>query len=236
MTLLKGTRVTWLGHATVLVETAGGINFLIDPFLEHNPRFPRDFKLPEKIDYVLLTHAHIDHTADAIPVAKKHGSTIVAMFELAGYMASKGAEKTVGMNLGGSVELDGVTVSMVDARHSSSLDEKGVSLYLGVAAGFVLAIPDGPVLYHAGDTAVFRDMELIRELYAPDIAMLPIGGCYTMGPKEAVLAVKYLQPKLILPIHWGTMPQLKGTPQELARLLGDERLVARVAPGEPLTE
>src|ERR1700733_9535301 len=98
MTLLKGTRVTWLGHATVLVETAGGINFLIDPFLEHNPKFPKDFKLPEKIDYVLLTHAHIDHTADAVPVAKRHGSTLVAIFELAGYMAAQGVKSTVGMN------------------------------------------------------------------------------------------------------------------------------------------
>jgi L-ascorbate metabolism protein UlaG (beta-lactamase superfamily) len=234
MSLLKGTHVTWLGHATVLVETASGINFLIDPFLAHNPKFPKDFKLPEKIDYVLLTHAHIDHTADAIPVAQKHGSTIVAIYELAGYMAAKGAGSTVGMNVGGSVTLSGVTVSMVDAKHSSSLDEGGVSLYLGVAAGLVLSIPGGPVLYHAGDTAVFRDMELIRELYAPEVAMLPIGGCFTIGPWEAALAAKYLQPKLILPIHWGTMPQLTGTPQELAGLLGDDRLVALVAPGEAL--
>jgi len=234
MTLLNGTRVTWLGHATVLVETPGGTNFLIDPFLAHNPRFPKDYVLPQKIDYVLLTHAHIDHTADAIPVAEKHGSTIVAIYELAGYMASKGAKSTVGMNLGGSVKLAGVTVSMVEAKHSSSLDEGGVPLYLGVAAGLVLSIPDGPVLYHAGDTSVFRDMELIRELYEPDVAMLPIGGCYTMGPKEAALAVKYLRPKVVLPIHWGTMPQLVGTPQELAGLVGDQTHVALVAPGEAL--
>jgi L-ascorbate metabolism protein UlaG (beta-lactamase superfamily) len=234
MTLLRGTRVTWLGHATVLVETASGTSFLIDPFLQHNAKFPKDFRLPEKIDYVLLTHAHIDHTADAIPVAEKHGSTIVAIYELAGYMASKGAKSTIGMNLGGSVDLSGVTVSMVEAKHSSSLDEGGVPLYLGVAAGLVLSIPDGPVLYHAGDTAVFRDMELIRELYAPEVAMLPIGGCYTMGPREAALAVKYLQPQLILPIHWGTMPQLTGTPQQLAGLLDEPGLVALVAPGEAL--
>jgi len=234
MTLLKGTRVTWLGHATVLVETAGGTNFLIDPFVTHNPKFPKGFQLPEKIDYVLLTHAHIDHTADAIPLADKHGSTIVAIYELAGYMASKGAKTTVGMNLGGRVTLAGVTVSMVEAKHSSSLDEGGVSLYLGVAAGLILSVPDGPVLYQAGDTAVFRDMELIRELHAPEVAMLPIGGCYTMGPREAAVAVKYLQPKLVLPIHWGTMPQLVGTPQELAALVGNGTVVAMVTPGEAL--
>ena len=234
MTLLKGTRVTWLGHATVLVETAAGTNFLIDPFLTHNPKFPKGFELPEKIDYVLLTHAHIDHTADALPVAEKHGSTIVAIYELAGYMASRGAKSTVGMNLGGSVQLAEVTLSMVEAKHSSSLDEGGVSLYLGVAAGLVLSIPGGPVLYHSGDTAVFRDMELIRELYRLEVAMLPIGGCYTMGPREAALAVKYLQPKLALPLHWGTMPQLTGTPRELAGLVGDETRVAMVAPGETI--
>jgi len=234
MTLLKGTRVTWLGHATVLVETASGTSFLIDPFLEHNPRFPKNFKLPGKVDYVLLTHAHSDHTADAIPVAEKHGATIVAIVELAGYMAAKGAKSTIGINLGGSVTLSGVTVSMVEAKHSSSVEDGGVSLYLGVAAGLVLSIPGGPVLYHAGDTSVFRDMELIRELYAPEVAMLPIGGYYTMGPKDAALAAKYLQPKLILPIHWGTMPQLTGTPQELAGLLGDNKIVAMVAPGEAL--
>ena len=121
MTLLKGTSVTWLGHATVLVETASGTIFLIDPFLAHNPKFPKSYKLPEKIDYILLTHAHIDHTADAIRVAERHGSTIVAIYELAGYMASKGANSTVGMNLGGSVKLAGVTVSMVEAKHSSCL-------------------------------------------------------------------------------------------------------------------
>ncbi len=234
MSLMKGTRVTWLGHATVLVETAGGINFLIDPFVEHNPKFPKSFKLPEKIDYILLTHGHVDHTADALPVAKKHGSTIVAMFELAGYMKGKGAKSTAGMNLGGSLDLSGVTVTMVEAKHSSSLEDGDASLYLGVAAGLVLTIPDGPVLYHAGDTAVFRDMELIRELYAPEVVMLPIGGCYTMGPKEAALAVNYLRPKLVLPLHWGTMPQLKGTPQELAALVGDAKLVAMVEPGEAL--
>ena len=108
-------------------------------------------------------------------------------------------------------------------------------MYLGVAAGLVLTIENGPVLYHAGDTAVFGDMELIRQLYAPEVAMLPIGGCFTMGPKEAALAASYLQPKLILPIHWGTMPQLKGTPEELAGLLPDPKVVARVEPGEALS-
>ena len=236
MSLLKGTRVTWLGHATVLVQLPSGLNLLIDPFIEHNPKYPKNFTLPEKIDYVLLTHAHIDHIADAIPIATKYGSTLIAMVELAGYMSGKGVASTIGINLGGTVQLPGVAVTMVEAKHSSSLEDGGQTLYMGEAAGLVLTIEDGPVLYHAGDTTVFRDMELIRELYAPEVAMLPIGGHYTMGPQEAAMAVRYLQPQTILPIHWGTFPPLKGTPQALAQLLNDPEMVAIIAPGETLPD
>jgi len=235
MSLLNGTRVTWLGHATVLVQLPSGANLLIDPFIEHNPSYPRGFALPEKIDFILLTHAHFDHTADVLPVAQKHGSTVVAMVELAQYFAGKGVISTIGMNLGGTVQLPGAAVTLVEAKHSSSIEEGGISLYLGEAAGIVLTVEGGPVLYHAGDTTVFRDMELIRELYAPDVAMLPIGGHYTMGPKEAALAVQFLQPQLILPLHWGTFPPLTGTPQELAKLVNDPEKVALVAPGDVLS-
>jgi len=233
MSILKGTRVTWLGHATVLVQLPNGTNLLIDPFIEHNPKYPKDFVLP-KIDFILLTHGHIDHIADAIPVAQKHGSTIVAMVELSQYMAGKGAANVIGFNLGGSVQLPGAVVTMVEAKHSSSVEEGGVARYLGEAAGLVLTIEDGPVLYHAGDTTVFRDMELIRELYAPEVAMLPIGGHYTMGPKEAALAIRYLSPKLVLPLHWGTFPPLTGRPEQLAQLVSEPKTIAMVTPGEAL--
>ncbi len=234
MSLLKGTKVTWLGHATVLVETAAGLTLLIDPFLQHNPSYPKDYVLPEKIDYVLLTHGHMDHTADAVPVAQKHGATIVGIYELTSYLTGKGAEKTIGMNLGGTVALPGVDVTMVEAKHTSSIQEGDQIVYLGEAAGLVLTIADGPVVYHAGDTAVFSDMKLIQALYKPELAILPIGGHFTMGPREAVLAVEYLQPKQILPVHWGTFPPLKGTPEQLASLLPDGSIVARVKPGQSL--
>lgn len=236
MSLLKGTRVTWLGHATVLVEVPNGINLLIDPFIEHNPKYPKGFALPEKIDYVLLSHGHADHIADAAPIAQKHGATVVAMVELAGYMAGKGVASTIGLNLGGTVQLPGAAVTLVDAKHSSSMEEGGSPVYLGVAAGLVITIESGPVLYHAGDTSVFGDMQLIRELYAPEVVMLPIGGHYTMDPKEAALAIRYLQPQLVLPMHWGTFPALTGTPQELMKLVNDPKTIAVIAPGEALSD
>ncbi len=234
MSLLKGTRVTWLGHSTVLVQTAKGTNILIDPFIAHNPKYPKNFVLPEKIHYILLTHGHGDHISDAVPVAIKHGSTVVAIYELAAYVAGKGVADTIGMNLGGTVQLEDVAATMVDAKHSAGAQDEHGTHYVGVAAGFVLTIADGPVLYHAGDTSVFGDMKLIAELYHPEVAMLPIGGHYTMGPKEAALAVKLLAPKIVLPLHFGTFPPLKGTPEELAGLVESSVGVARLMPGESI--
>jgi L-ascorbate metabolism protein UlaG (beta-lactamase superfamily) len=234
MSLLKGTRITWLGHATVLIQTAKGTNLLIDPFIAGNPKYPMGFVLPEKIDYVLLTHGHGDHIGDAVPVATKHGSTVVAIYELAAYIGSKGVKSTTGMNLGGTAQLGDVEVTMVEATHSAAAqDEKGTH-YVGVATGFVLAVADGPVLYHAGDTNVFGDMKLIAQLYHPEVAMLPIGGFYTMGPKEAALAVAFLQPKMVLPLHFGTFPPLTGTPAELAALIDPGVNVLTCSPGETI--
>ncbi|MGB8258850.1 MAG: metal-dependent hydrolase [Terracidiphilus sp.] len=228
----NSTCITWLGHATVLIETAGGTRLLIDPFIEHNPKYPKGFVLPKKIDYILLTHGHGDHISDAVPVAVGHGSTIVAIYELADYVGRKGAKQTIGMNLGGMVQLGDVAATMVDARHSAGAqDEKGTH-YAGVAAGFVLEVAGGPVLYHAGDTAVFGDMRLIGELYHPEIAMLPIGGHFTMGPREAAVAARLVGAKSVLPLHFGTFPVLTGTPEQLADLLGTEIKVIRCAPGE----
>jgi L-ascorbate metabolism protein UlaG (beta-lactamase superfamily) len=229
---LQGTRITWLGHATVLIQTSKGTNILIDPFITGNPKYPKDIVLPEKIHYILATHGHGDHISDVVPVAAKHHSTVVAIYELATYFAEKGVAKTVGMNLGGKVQLGDVAATMVEAKHSAAVHDEAGDHYVGVAAGFVLTVADGPVLYHAGDTAVFGDMKLIHDLYRPEVAMLPIGGHFTMGPKEAALAVDYLGAKTILPIHFGTVPQLKGTPEELAALVDASVQVVRWKPGE----
>ena len=155
---------------------------------------------------------------------------VVAIFELATYLANKGVTHTIGMNIGGTVCLPGIAVSMGKAKHSSSIQDADRVVYLGDAAGFILTIESDPVLYHAGDTAVFGDMSLIRELYASEVAMLPIGGHFTMAPREAAVAIRPLQPKLVLPLHRGTFPQLTGTPQELAAMLSDPLIVSIVEP------
>lgn len=235
MTPSNHTRITWLGHATVLVHTAKGTTILIDPYIAQNPKYPKNFELPSKIDYILLTHGHGDHMSDVVPVAKKHSSKVVAIYELADYVAGKGVSQTVGMNLGGTVQLGDAAATMVEARHSAGAqDEKGTH-YVGVAAGYVLHIEGGQTLYHAGDTNVFGDMKLIGDLYRPKVAMLPIGGHFTMGPKEAALAVNLLQPQVVLPIHFGTFPVLTGTPEDLAGQVPPNVEVVRWSPGDEYT-
>jgi L-ascorbate metabolism protein UlaG (beta-lactamase superfamily) len=235
MTEEKKTRITWLGHATILVQTAAGTNILIDPFIEQNPKYPKGFALPSKLQFILLTHGHGDHISDAVPVAKKHGSTVVAIYELAAYVGGKGAANTIGMNLGGTVQLNEVAATMVEAKHSAAAQDEQGTHYTGVAAGFVLTIEGGPVLYHSGDTAVFGDMKLIHDLYRPTVVMLPIGGHYTMGPKEAALAVRLLQPQVVLPLHFGTFPPLVGTPKDLAALVDPSVQVVAWSPGDTHT-
>lgn len=232
---LKGASVTWLGHSTVLVATPKGTNILIDPFIEQNPKFPKDFKFPEKIDLILVTHGHFDHVADVIPMAKKYNASVVATYELAGFFQSKGVENIIGMNIGGTCRHADAAITQVEARHTSGLQDGDKLIYGGVATGFVITIDNGPVLYHAGDTTVFSDMQLIRELYAPELGMLPIGGHFTMDPKTAALAVKFLGVKAVLPLHFGTWPPLTGRPEELEKHLNNPSIkVHKIQPGETI--
>jgi L-ascorbate metabolism protein UlaG (beta-lactamase superfamily) len=153
---------------------------------------------------------------------------------MADYIAKKGVANTIGMNLGGTVQLDDVAATMVEAKHSSTAQDEQGTHDVGVAAGFVLTIANGPVLYHSGDTAVFGDMKLIHELYRPEVAMLPIGGHFTMGPVEAAMAVRFLEPKIVLPLHFGTFPPLQGTPEQLAALIDAGVQVVQWTPGESI--
>jgi L-ascorbate metabolism protein UlaG (beta-lactamase superfamily) len=230
---LGGSTLTWLGHATMHIQTAGGTSILIDPWFEGNPSSPKDYKLPEKIDLLLLTHGHDDHFHDAVKVAKKSKAKVVGIYELTSYMQGHGVDSISPMNYGGNLQLGDVRISMVEARHSSSIVDGGKTIYGGNPCGFVLAIEGAPVIYLAGDTSLFGDMQLFRELYAPEIAVLPIGDNFTMGPKHAALAAKYLGAKTVIPVHYGTFAALTGTPAELKAHLERSGIeVVAPSPGE----
>lgn len=204
--------IRYYGHATCEVMT-GDHHIWIDPFLSDNPLLQdqslQPFDLDAlKVDAVILTHAHSDHTGDALTLARTHDAPIIATFELAQYFAQQGA-KAHPMNLGGSYVFPFGKVRLVPAFHSSSLaSQHGDPVYLGMPAGVVLTTETG-TLYHAGDTALFTDMKLIGELYQPDVALLPIGDNFTMGPEEALIAAKWVQAPYVIPIHYNTFPVIK---------------------------
>lgn len=229
-----GMKLQWLGHATFHLQTGKGTSILIDPWTDSNPSFPKNSKMAEKIDLVLCTHGHGDHIGDALAIDKKFHPTFVAIYELAGWLGSKGVKKTVGMNIGGSHRFQDVNVIMVEARHSSGIEENGKFIYAGEPAGFVIQADGEPGIYHSGDTALFSDMKLIRDLYAPEIACLPIGDHFTMGPHAAALAAKFLDCKTIVPMHYGTFPQLTGRPDKLREHAGKEIEIVELRPGEVL--
>lgn len=225
-------KITWLGHATFLFEIDGKHNVLIDPWLSGNPKAPANFSMP-RIDAILLSHGHGDHTGDAIRLAKEHQCPVVCNFEIALWLEKHGVKTAQGMNKGGTQTVAGVQVTMTHAFHSSSMQDGDTVVYGGEAAGYVIEVPDGRKIYFAGDTTVFGDMRLIARLYEPDLAMLPIGDLFTMGPKEAAVAVEFLGVKKVIPMHYGTFPPLVGTPEELQRLAGSDVEVIGLTPGQP---
>lgn len=209
--------LTWLGHSTFVLETPGGTRVLFDPWVTGNPATPEGAADPGAVDLILVSHGHADHTGDlARLAAEKAPQAVVGMVELMGWFESQGVANTVGINKGGSTEAAGQRVTMTQALHSSSVNaEDGSIVYTGEPAGFVLTIDSGYKVYFAGDTTVFGDMSLIGELYAPDLAILPIGDFFTMGPLEAAKAVELLGVRRVLGMHYGTFPVLPGTPQQL---------------------
>jgi L-ascorbate metabolism protein UlaG (beta-lactamase superfamily) len=239
MTQLNGAQIMWLGHATFKVTTPQNKVILLDPWIEQNPKSPPEARQLDRVDLILVSHGHFDHINDVVPTAQKFHSQVVAIAEIATWLGSKGIENVVGMNIGGSVNVQGIIISMTQAFHSSGIDDgSGLRVYGGDPAGYVIELENGLKLYHAGDTCVFGDMQLIRELYAPDIAMLPIGDFFTMGPKGAALATRLLGVKQVIPMHYGTFPALSGTPAQLKdelRKLGlDSIEVLEMTPGQVL--
>jgi L-ascorbate metabolism protein UlaG (beta-lactamase superfamily) len=216
---LKGNKITWLGHATFHIETPSGKSILIDPWVMNNPACPKDKQSFKKIDLMLCTHGHGDHIGDAVELTKKHDPKIVGVYELCMWLKKKGARQIQPMNKGGSQSVEGVRVTMVHADHSCGIEDDGQIIYGGEACGFVIELEGGVKIYHAGDTNVFGDMQIIRELYAPELVMLPIGDLFTMSPKEAAYACKLLQSKYVIPMHFDTFPALTGRPSQLQKFV-----------------
>jgi len=211
--MAEGT-MTWLGHASFRLDTPGGKRVYIDPWLD-NPKCPDSEKDPDRCDVIAATHGHGDHVGSVVELSKKFGPLpVVAMVELKAWLKGQGAptDDMPGPNKGGTVEAEGIKFTLVNAFHSSAADD---GTYVGEPTGIVVELEDGTKIYFAGDTCVFGDMQLIGRIYSPDVAVLPIGGHFTMDPREAGVACELLGAKRVVPCHWGTFPLLKGTPDEL---------------------
>lgn len=229
---LRGLRVTWLGHSTFEARSSKGVRLLFDPFVTNNPSCPPAARRISGIDLMLITHGHSDHCEDAVAIARETGATVVASPELASWLERQGVRHLRPMNIGGRQHLSGLDIVMVPALHSSSAPD---GAYLGPATGFVVCFEEGQTMYFAGDTALFGDMRLIRDRHAPDTAFLPIGDRFTMGPEDAAIAADWLGVKTIVPMHYGTFPELTGTVDELRAHAAPRGIdVLEFTPGVPV--
>ncbi len=227
--------LTWLGHAAFRFDTPGGRRIYLDPFLD-NPNCPEAEKSPERVDLIALTHGHDDHVGNTVELHKRFGCPVIALLELRGWLAGQGVEADMAQapNKGGTVEWEGVKITLTDANHSSSAYENDTFVYLGEPVGLVFEFENGYTVYASGDTNVFGDMQLIARIYQPDVAILPIGGHFTMGPREAAVALELLGVRTCVSSHYGTFPILRGTPEELRELAPDVDVLAP-QPGETIT-
>jgi L-ascorbate metabolism protein UlaG (beta-lactamase superfamily) len=226
-------RFNFLGHAAVRFDLPDGTVGVVDPWFTGNPSTPEPVEF-ERLDLILVTHAHGDHMADVEPLAKKHDALVVAAFDLTQWLEARGVQRTSGMNLGGTQGVCGLEITMVRADHSSGfLDEQGRSVYGGLASGYVVRCPDGFTFYHAGDTALFSDMSMIGDLWRPELAFLPIGDHFTMDPDQAARACRLLHVQRVVPIHWGTFPVLRGQPVDLKKALTNHGIATEVVTLQP---
>lgn len=235
--LKDGTSITFYGHSTFLIKTPGGKNILIDPWIKGNPSCPESLHKTEKVDIIAITHGHFDHISDAVETAKEHKAQVVANWEICEWLGKQDVENCLPMNKGGGQTVEGVRFVMTHAQHSSGIvGDGGDMVYGGEPGGYVIELEDGYRMYHAGDTNIFSDMKLIKEIYAPQLAFLPIGDLFTMSPLEASHACRFLTPEIVIPMHYGTFPVLTGTPDELKKLTSSVKglEVIAMSPGETL--
>ena len=228
------TTLTWLGHAAFRFDTAAGTRFYLDPFLTGNPRCPDAEREPERVDAILVTHGHGDHVGDAVALAQQFACPVVAQVELRHWLTAQGVADdgmAHSLNKGGSLSVAGLTVTLTHAQHSSSTPD---GTYAGESCGMVLSFDDGPTVYVSGDTNAFGDMALIARIYRPDVAVLPIGDHFTMGPREAAVAAELVGAPRVIPSHYGTFPLLTGTPETLRPLLPEAIELVAPEPGEPV--
>ena len=220
-------KITWHGHATCTLETDDGTKVVIDPFFDDNPKSALKSGQVEA-DYILISHGHFDHMADAIPVAKRTGATVISTFEIVAFLASKGITKGHGMNIGGGHEFPFGYVKLTPALHTGTVhgDEQGA--YTTSPAGFWILM-GGKRFYHSGDTALITDMQLLRGMV--DVAMLPIGDNYTMGPEDAARAVEMIQPRVVIPIHYSTWDVIAQDPKAFKKRVGSAAQVEILEPG-----
>lgn len=227
-------QIIWLGHGSFELRLDSGETIVIDPWFG-NPKYPNGYELL-RCDTLLITHGHFDHIANAIDVAKKFSPVVVANYEIVSWLESKGVKNGIGMNTGGTVQAGSIKITMTDAVHSSTIVDDGKAIPAGEAGGFILHLADGRRVYFAGDTAVHSDMALLKRLYQPELAFLPIGDLFTMDPAQAALATELTGVKTVVPMHYATFEALSGTPaqlQELVKPLGVK--VQALKPGEPWT-
>jgi L-ascorbate metabolism protein UlaG (beta-lactamase superfamily) len=225
--------LTWLGHGTFMVGSDRGKRIYVDPFLSDNPKTPDEEKEPERVDVICVTHGHGDHVGDTVALSQRFPDAhVIAQIELKSWLGSQGANigELPGLNKGGSTEIDGITYALVNAFHSSSAPD---GTYTGESCGLVIRLEEGRTIYFAGDTCVFGDMQLIRHLWEPDYAALPIGDYFTMGPREAAVAIDMLGNPRTIPCHYGTFPVLRGTPDDLKREAPNAPIVV-MEPGETI--
>ena len=217
----RGNKLTWLGHSAFRITTPSGKVIIIDPWVQSNPVCPEPLKKFDRVGAMLITHGHFDHIADAVDLGRQFKPQIVAIYETCVWLQSKGVTNTCEMNKGGTQTVGEIEVTMVNALHSCGIKDGDQIIYGGEACGYIIRLPGGLTVYHSGDTAVFGDMKIIGELYSPDIALLPIGDLYTMGPREAALAIRLLGVRHVVPMHFGTFPPLTGRPERLRELTED---------------